>query len=1221
VEPGLHDVGFISVDTPDDWITVGPHEICGTVENFGDFDEFDVPVNAKVFYLGEGLAPSDLPFMEDFETASTAWSDWTVVETPANGDTWVRSTDYGFVDDGGATGYAAVMDDDGYGSGSDNPREELISPIISCSGETGVMLDFNGDFEDMAGDGIFWVNVSNDAGSTWTNVLFQTTDLDPGGSGTGFDLDPRLPLDISAIADGETEVQIKFTYSDQDDNTGNSGWAWGVMVDDIHVFSTPITGQGLTKDDPFAGKDMILIYESNAFVDVPEGGTAQVCFTPDALFGENGYYLINLTTMLPTDQFPDNDTAIKTLRAVVPCVQNLGPGPLKGFWFTTIQEAVTLASSGDTLGVRVTCNPYVENVEIEDKDLQIIKHPLDNVNFPDIQPLLCGNISGNQGIGFYISGDCQVNISDFEITDCTFGVYFFNMTNGSVTNCTIHGNGVGIGLETHRVGTVGINYNHFYSNGCGVVNYPAPALLSYTKDKDVILDEHFEGTWALDPDGDYYAPVDATYGNWDIDGLCVSYQSGYPQLTHYIAQMEDYGGYGLPYDGTYCAGAWWSDGNGGDNAQDEWLKTPVMDLSGGSNLELSFYGIWNWASTWADHVYIKASTDGGATWTIIADLLNDAQYEQGAGGPAGYGWCWNEYQVVIDVSAYASAQTQFAYQLLGDPTMAAINYIDAFLLTGDLGPTYTLTVNTIGDGIVVLTPPGPTYPENTIVDLEAIAAGGWKFIEWQGDLTGSNNPTTILMDSNKTVTAVFEPGIEGVPSEDGIHYNWFGKCKPPWDPGCISPGCAINNMDNYTILQAQHNWYEAPDGPSGDIVDPYTGAIADGLGNMIYGLIGFDPWMGINAAFKLDQGGVELVPHGYHGWLEAEADQPIFFDASDSFGSKFFWMFETADIPLQYYWSFGDQFFSIEESTTHTYASAGTYEGYLRVSANDFDVWPNTMFDWCTFTIYIAEPNSPLAANADGGGLGQYETIVKEAVQLYGQATGGTSPYTYYWSFGDGTPEVIGQSPKHTYMAEGTYTATLIVQDASGQTARDDATVYVAGIDELVANAGGPYEGAPDEAIYIRGSAFGGVEPYTYYWDFGDGSSANGASTVHMYEQEGTYMVTLTVTDSEGTIDDHTATVTIVEDHTDAQIKDIKGGLGIKATIVAGDVPVDWSVTVNGKYIFMGGEASGSIDANAIETIRTPFTIAIGNCDVTINAGTTTEQIEVLMIGPFAILK
>jgi uncharacterized repeat protein (TIGR02543 family) len=72
---------------------------------------------------------------------------------------------------------------------------------------------------------------------------------------------------------------------------------------------------------------------------------------------------------------------------------------------------------------------------------------------------------------------------------------------------------------------------------------------------------------------------------------------------------------------------------------------------------------------------------------------------------------------------------------------------------------YTLTANTVGQGSVTLNPPGGTYDEGTVVTLTAVPDSGWQFDNWSGDLTGSANPDTITMDSNKTVTANFsEPG-------------------------------------------------------------------------------------------------------------------------------------------------------------------------------------------------------------------------------------------------------------------------------------------------------------------------------------------------------------------------------------------------------------------------------------------------------------------------------
>ncbi|MCK5459082.1 MAG: PKD domain-containing protein, partial [Thermoplasmatales archaeon] len=68
---------------------------------------------------------------------------------------------------------------------------------------------------------------------------------------------------------------------------------------------------------------------------------------------------------------------------------------------------------------------------------------------------------------------------------------------------------------------------------------------------------------------------------------------------------------------------------------------------------------------------------------------------------------------------------------------------------------YTLTINVIGSGSVAKDPDQPTYLYGTLVNLTANADGGWMFNHWDGDLSGSENPEDITMDSNKTVIANF----------------------------------------------------------------------------------------------------------------------------------------------------------------------------------------------------------------------------------------------------------------------------------------------------------------------------------------------------------------------------------------------------------------------------------------------------------------------------------
>ena len=74
------------------------------------------------------------------------------------------------------------------------------------------------------------------------------------------------------------------------------------------------------------------------------------------------------------------------------------------------------------------------------------------------------------------------------------------------------------------------------------------------------------------------------------------------------------------------------------------------------------------------------------------------------------------------------------------------------------GP-HTLTVNSSGSGSVAADPDLTDYTHNSSVTLTATAQAGWTFVNWTGDLSGSDNPATVVMDDNKVITAVFAEDI------------------------------------------------------------------------------------------------------------------------------------------------------------------------------------------------------------------------------------------------------------------------------------------------------------------------------------------------------------------------------------------------------------------------------------------------------------------------------
>jgi PKD repeat protein len=103
-------------------------------------------------------------------------------------------------------------------------------------------------------------------------------------------------------------------------------------------------------------------------------------------------------------------------------------------------------------------------------------------------------------------------------------------------------------------------------------------------------------------------------------------------------------------------------------------------------------------------------------------------------------------------------------------------------------------------------------------------------------------------------------------------------------------------------------------------------------------------------------------------------------------------------------------------------------------------------------------------------------------VTFTGAATGGTPPYTYAWSFGDGGTSSV-QNPSHSYSTAGSFTAVLTVSDSQGAKADATATITVGAVTgfslALSAETGSP---APGEG--------GTTDPTPGNYSFAVGSAA-----------------------------------------------------------------------------------------------------------------------------------
>ncbi len=120
--------------------------------------------------------------------------------------------------------------------------------------------------------------------------------------------------------------------------------------------------------------------------------------------------------------------------------------------------------------------------------------------------------------------------------------------------------------------------------------------------------------------------------------------------------------------------------------------------------------------------------------------------------------------VLVDGSSVGAVPTYQFPDVTADHTISASFAIN----------TYTLTINAT-NGSVSKNPNLSSYNHGSSVILTATPSEGYNFANWTGDLSGSENPDTILMDNNKTVTANF--AIQTFSITATAHGN--GSISPP----------------------------------------------------------------------------------------------------------------------------------------------------------------------------------------------------------------------------------------------------------------------------------------------------------------------------------------------------------------------------------------------------------------------------------------------------------
>lgn len=214
-------------------------------------------------------------------------------------------------------------------------------------------------------------------------------------------------------------------------------------------------------------------------------------------------------------------------------------------------------------------------------------------------------------------------------------------------------------------------------------------------------------------------------------------------------------------------------------------------------------------------------------------------------------------------------------------------------------------------------------------------------------------------------------------------------------------------------------------------------------------------------------------------------------------------------------WSFGDGTSAPGANVSHVYGVPGTYVARFtaRDSAN------STTTAQVNVTVY-APLTVGLAANVTEGSAPLNVTFTA-------QASGGEGPLTFAWSFGDNNSSVGGSVQNYTYRSPGNYTASLVVQDALGDTANASVNISVLPTLQIgvVAPSSTPRSGQAVTLAVVGPSNLSGAEVRWTVNGVPVGNSS--ASLVFVPPSAGVYVVQVTVVLPSGRMYSATRSLTV----------------------------------------------------------------------------------------------
>lgn len=276
-------------------------------------------------------------------------------------------------------------------------------------------------------------------------------------------------------------------------------------------------------------------------------------------------------------------------------------------------------------------------------------------------------------------------------------------------------------------------------------------------------------------------------------------------------------------------------------------------------------------------------------------------------------------------------------------------------------------------------------------------------------------------------------------------------------------------------------------------------------------------------------------------------------------------------------WDFGDGSTAVGRSASHVYGDNGSYSVSAVICDDD------GACDTASTSVSISNA-APVVASVVGGEAA--EEGVPTSFSCIATDPGSADTLSYGWDFGDGS-SASGSTVTHTFADDGTYMVACTVTDDDGASTSSSTAAVVANQAPVLLTMSGAMIGDEGDSFSMSATASDpGADTLTYMWDFGDGATAEGASVSHVWADNGSFGVTLTIADEDGgvttgaevaTISNLAPTVTIAGDLAGEEASSLAFGPGL----------VDAGTDDTHTCVWSFGDGSSETSVGGVEVFHT----------------------------------